>query len=48
MNMQAWWIAFRPNTLIISIIPVLLGLALAYNDSLNNINKKLDFYKFKI
>ena len=37
MNIQAWWIAFRPQTLIVSIAPVLLGLALAYND-FKNIN----------
>ena len=29
MNIQAWWIAFRPKTLIVSIAPVVLGLALA-------------------
>ena len=29
MNIQAWWIAFRPKTLIVSIAPVALGLALA-------------------
>ena len=38
MNLQAWWIAFRPNTLIVSIAPVFLGLALTYNSSQHNVN----------
>ena len=33
MNIQAWWIAFRPKTLIVSIAPVALGLALAYHNN---------------
>ena len=33
MNIQAWWIAFRPKTLIISIVPVALGLALAIHNN---------------
>ena len=33
MNIQAWWIAFRPKTLIISIVPVVLGLALAIHNN---------------
>ena len=32
MNINAWWTACRPNTLIISIAPVLLGLSLAINN----------------
>lgn len=32
MNIYAWWTACRPNTLIISIAPVLLGLSLSYHD----------------
>ncbi len=38
MNLQAWWIAFRPNTLIVSIAPVFLGLALTYNSSQHNVD----------
>ena len=38
MNIQAWWIALRPKTLIVSIAPVLLGISLAiYDYELNNI-----------
>ena len=33
MNIQAWWIAFRPQTLIVSIAPVLLGLSLAIHNN---------------
>ena len=33
MNIQAWWIAFRPKTLIVSIAPVALGLALAVHNN---------------
>ena len=32
MNIYAWWIAFRPNTLIVSIAPVLLGLSIAIDN----------------
>jgi 1,4-dihydroxy-2-naphthoate polyprenyltransferase len=32
MNIQSWWIASRPKTLIVSFAPVLLGLALSYNN----------------
>ncbi len=32
MNFQSWWIASRPKTLIVSIAPVLLGLALSLNN----------------
>ena len=32
MNIQSWWIASRPKTLIVSISPVLLGLALSFNN----------------
>ncbi len=32
MNIYPWWTACRPNTLIISIAPVLLGLSLSYHD----------------
>ena len=32
MNIQSWWIASRPKTLIVSIAPVLLGLALSFNN----------------
>ena len=32
MNLQSWWIAARPKTLIVSIAPVLLGLALSLNN----------------
>ena len=32
MNIQAWWIASRPKTLIVSIAPVLLGLSLAFHN----------------
>ena len=38
MNVQAWWIAFRPKTLIVSIAPVFLGVALAYHDNSNQVN----------
>tara|TARA_Y100001960_G_scaffold330310_1_gene424013 strand:- start:3202 stop:4095 length:894 start_codon:yes stop_codon:yes gene_type:complete len=38
MNIQAWWIAVRPKTLIVSIAPVFLGVALAYNDNPNQVN----------
>ena len=38
MNIQAWWIAFRPKTLIVSIAPVFLGVALAYHDNPNQVN----------
>ena len=31
MNLQSLWIASRPKTLIVSIAPVLLGLALSLN-----------------
>ena len=33
MNLQSWWIAARPKTLIVSIAPVLLGLALSLNNN---------------
>ena len=33
MNIQSWWIAARPKTLIVSIAPVLLGLALSLNNN---------------
>jgi len=32
MNIHAWWTACRPNTLIISVAPVFLGLSLAINN----------------
>tara|TARA_B110000014_G_scaffold214486_1_gene167712 strand:+ start:1372 stop:2256 length:885 start_codon:yes stop_codon:yes gene_type:complete len=32
MDIQSWWIASRPKTLIVSISPVLLGLALSFNN----------------
>ena len=38
MNIQSWWIAFRPKTLIVSIAPVFLGVALAYHDNPNQVN----------
>ena len=33
MNIYAWWTACRPNTLIISISPVLLGLSLSIHNN---------------
>ena len=33
MNFYAWWIAFRPNTLIVSIAPVILGIALSIHNT---------------
>ena len=37
MNIYAWWIACRPNTLIVSIAPVMLGTALAiHNDNISS------------
>ena len=33
MNFYAWWIAFRPNTLIVSISPVILGIALSIHNN---------------
>tara|TARA_B100001123_G_C15288944_1_gene1016723 strand:+ start:811 stop:1695 length:885 start_codon:yes stop_codon:yes gene_type:complete len=32
MNINAWWVASRPKTLIVSIAPVMLGLALSIHD----------------
>jgi len=38
MKLKSWWITARPNTLAISIAPVLLGISLAlHNNELNNI-----------
>ncbi len=39
MNIYAWWTACRPNTLIVSISPVLLGLSLSIHD--NNFSSNL-------
>ena len=33
MNFYAWWTAFRPNTLIVSIAPVILGIALSIHNN---------------
>ena len=33
MNISTWWTAVRPNTLIISIAPVLIGIALSIRDN---------------
>ena len=33
MNISAWWTAFRPNTLIVSIAPVLIGISLSVRDN---------------
>ena len=33
MNIYTWWTACRPNTLIISIAPVLLGLSLSIHNN---------------
>ena len=38
MKLKSWWITARPNTLVVSIAPVLLGISLAFhNNQLNNI-----------
>ena len=38
MKLKSWWITARPNTLAVSIAPVLLGISLAFhNNQLNNI-----------
>ena len=38
MKLKSWWITARPNTLAVSIAPVLLGISLAFHDNqLNNI-----------
>ena len=36
MNINNWWIAFRPKTLIVSIAPVFLGLSLAFHNGYFN------------
>ena len=33
MNISAWWTAFRPNTLIVSIAPVFIGISLSVRDN---------------
>ena len=33
MNISAWWTAFRPNTLIVSIAPVFIGISLSIRDN---------------
>ena len=38
MKLKSWWSTARPNTLAVSIAPVLLGISLAlHNNELNNI-----------